>query len=55
METLVVFVEGKCGEADIEKKVGRSGEGAILYSWSAFHRCLPYFLNDDYDERYSLP
>jgi hypothetical protein len=34
METLVVFVEGKCGEADIEKKVGRSGEGAILYSWT---------------------
>jgi hypothetical protein len=36
--------------ADIEKKVGRSGEGAILYSWSTFHRCLPGFLNDDDDD-----
>ena len=31
-ETPVAFVEGKCGETDIEKKGGRSGEGAILYS-----------------------
>ena len=51
-----LFVEGKCGEARQYREEGRKERGRRdIILMDSFHQCLPYFLNDDDDERCALP